>query len=254
MSINDNNTNLSYRESHKEKGEDYHLILQNNRLSSTFWEIEKSYIVKIINNYFNGRVDSYLDFACGTGRVTQFVKQFSKHTLGVDISASMLKCAINNSPDVTFIEGDLTQENIVGDKKFNLITAFRFFPNAEPKLRDEVMTRLVEHLNSDGLIIFNNHLNRSSLRQLFFWRIKKSLFGDMLGKGYGHTMSISEVNNLIETHGLEVAYKLPIGHLPMTEKVHIVPAKLMFIIESFFTKFIGSEKLSQNVIYACKFK
>ena len=40
---------------------------------------------------------------------------------------------ILNSDDTTFIHGDFS--NISLDKKFDLITAFRFFPNAEPFLR-----------------------------------------------------------------------------------------------------------------------
>ncbi len=254
MSINDSNANISYRESHKQKGEDYHLTLQTNRLSNTFWDMEKKAISTMIKKHFNNGVDSYLDFACGTGRVIQFVKQFSKHSVGVDISASMLEYAIKNSPDVTFIEGDLTQNNILDDKKFDLISTFRFFPNAEQKLRDEVMAKLVAHLSPDGLVIFNNHLNKSSFRQLVFWRIKKGLFGNFFGKGFGHTMSIIEVTDLVESHGLEIVYRSPIGHLPMTEKVHIVPAKLMLIIESFLTKIIGSERLSQDIVYGCKLK
>ncbi len=65
----------------------------------------------------------------------------------------MFEHAIKNSPDVTFIEADLTQNDILENRQFDLITTFRFFPNAESELRDQVMKKLVKHLDVNGLII-----------------------------------------------------------------------------------------------------
>lgn len=58
-------------------------------------------------------------------------------------------------------------------------------------------------------------------------------------------MSILEVTELVYSHGLEIVCKSPIGHLPMTEKVHIVPTILMQLIESI---------LNDMHKYICKFK
>lgn len=246
------NISVSYRASHKKKGEDYHLVLSSNRLHSALWEIEKRSLAKAINDYFHGEVDSYLDFACGTGRVIRSVRQFANYVVGVDVSPSMLEQASKESPDIKFIEADLTKDNELDGQKFDLITAFRFFPNAEPELRSEVMQTLTKLIKPDGLIIFNNHLNSTSLRRIVFWHIKKRLFGNIFGKGYGHSMSRSEVEELIKSHGLEIVDIFPIGHLPMTEKIHIVPTKLMYLVELFFSKYIKSERFSQNIIYVCK--
>ena len=43
----------------------------------------------------------------------------------------------------TLVEGDLTREPLLGERRFDLVTAFRFFPNAEPALRRDVMAALV---------------------------------------------------------------------------------------------------------------
>ena len=83
----------------------------------------------------------HLDFACGTGRILEYFAGRVDSSTGVDVSDSMMEVAGRWPPKAELIEADLTQNDVLGDRRFNLITAFRFFPNAEPELRQAVTPR-----------------------------------------------------------------------------------------------------------------
>ena len=68
-----------------------------------------------------------------------YLEDRTKSAVGVDLSPSMLEVARKNKRSAEIIEADLTRSDVLGDRKFNLITAFRFFPNAEAELRSEAM-------------------------------------------------------------------------------------------------------------------
>ena len=110
-------------------------------------------------------VSRYLDFACGTARITQTVAPFAEEAIGVDISPSMLDEARRKCPKVTFVQADLTSEtNDLGG--FDLATAFRFFGNAQPTLREEALDVLSRLVRPGGYLIINNHRNPYSLATL----------------------------------------------------------------------------------------
>ena len=125
----------SYRESHKNKGIDYHQLFDINPRRRLIWSLEKKFISEVISQLPQSSKLTHLDFACGTGRWLNFIKQYTGCSVGVDISSSMLEVARKNNQDLEIFEGDITQMDILGNRKFDIITAFRFFPNAEPELR-----------------------------------------------------------------------------------------------------------------------
>ncbi|MCP3662153.1 MAG: class I SAM-dependent methyltransferase [Gammaproteobacteria bacterium] len=257
MTNHQESVEVSYRESHKAagKGKEYHDIFQSNGLLYAMWQLEQDALSNIVDQEYLGSVENYLDFACGTARVTTFMSGLVKHANGVDISAEMLSQARQNAPGVNFLHGDITSDpTVLGDRVFDLITAFRFFPNAEPALRNQVMSVLVDRLSVGGLLVFNNHLNDSSLRHKLFFKLKRKLFGTLLGEGVSHSMTIDEVEQLAGSHGLEIVRRYPIGHLPMTEKVYLYPRGPLIAIERFLAKHVGSERSAQYVLYACRRK
>lgn len=115
---------------------------------------------KIIEGFLVDRkISNHLDFASGTGRIAHFLEKNTKEQYLIDASKKMLDHAkkildINKS---IFINEDFNKINL--NKKFDLITAFRFFPNAEIFLRNEAMKFISEHLDDGGLLIINNHHN-----------------------------------------------------------------------------------------------
>ena len=55
---------------------------------------------------------------------------------------------------------DLTRQSL-GDT-FDVVTAFRFFLNAEPPLREEALEAIRKHLKQDGRLVCNIQMNATS--------------------------------------------------------------------------------------------
>jgi SAM-dependent methyltransferase len=109
-----------------------------------------------------GRIGHALDFACGTGRITGVLEQECESVTGVDISDSMVAEARVAHPRTTFVVGDLTREDLPIPPP-QLVTAFRFFGNAESALRRDVFGAIHRRLVPGGLLILNNHRNPGSI-------------------------------------------------------------------------------------------
>jgi hypothetical protein len=137
----------------------------------------------------------------------------------------------------------LTQQDVLGSRQFNLITAFRFFPNAEPELRRAVFLILARHLSQTGVLIFNNHKNRNSLRR----RISR-LFGREVARG---TMTHAEVEELVGQAGLRIVEKIPLATLPLSERHPLLPVPVAEPVERALSGIPALSGLAQHVIYVC---
>lgn len=199
----------TYRDSHKysSKGAEYEEHYETRPWQRFLWSREQQILLKILDKYF-GRSDIHLlDFACGTGRITAFLEDRVKTSTGVDVSASMLAIARTKLKRTEIIEADITADNVLKGRTFNLITAFRFFLNAEPALRRAAMKALAPLLAEDGYFVFNNHHNLGSpWMKLADWRHRQKSPDAIF-----NTMSIDQMNELVEEVGLEIRELHPVG-------------------------------------------
>lgn len=141
-----------------------------------------------------------LDFACGTGRILELHEEAFDDIVGVDISPEMLAFARGRYPEIRFVEADLTQTGAtesVSDRQ--VCTAFRFFLNAEPSLRAEVLDVLRKCLVKDGVLVANFHGNPASLVGLVY-PVRNRLAGSEINK----LMREDEAAALLEAHGFVV--------------------------------------------------
>jgi predicted TPR repeat methyltransferase len=172
---------------------------------AAIWEREQELLDRIVQQHI-GRRESYLDFACGTGRVLSRVEPLFASAMGLDISQTMLAAARERVQKATLVQGDATREPAVLEhRRFDFITAFRFFLNAQPALRDEAMAFLASALkDQDSRLLFNVHGNRHSTRALLAAkaRITHEKFA---------SMSLRESIELAARHGLEVVEWYGIG-------------------------------------------
>jgi len=200
---------ISYRDSHKYegKGAEYEAYYQNKTWQRFLWSREQEIILRILEKYFTGRDVHLLDFACGTGRITELLENRVKTSTGIDVSGSMLAIAREKLKQTELIETDITTDNIFKPRKFNLITAFRFFLNAEPELRRAAIESLTELLDEDGYFVFNNHQNSGSpwIRLRYAHYLKKN------PEGIYNVMSIEQMKSLVEEEGLEIVEIYPVG-------------------------------------------
>ncbi len=200
----------SYVRSHMapEKGNAYDAMYLSDPWQRRLWQREQEILSHIIRRFYKGREVRLLDFACGTGRIASVLEGQVHTATGVDVSDSMLEVARSKLSRTRLIKANLTEENVLAGERFNLITAFRFFPNAEPELRESALGVLATLLSDDGYLVFNNHLNKQSM--LYGWENVSAWRHGVAGP---HVMSNGECLDLLRSKGLEVVRKYPVGLL-----------------------------------------
>lgn len=236
---------LPYVDSHKGRGPDYDetFSAEVNPYRAMMWRLEQRALNAIVRDHPASGKITLLDFACGTGRILGHLRGHVASATGVDVSTSMLEVAKKVAPEAELIEADLTQHDALGERRFNLVTAFRFFPNAEPELRRAVASVLARHLAPDGLLVFNNHKNRNSLTR----RISR-----LLGREVQRpSMSHAEVEALTAPAGLRILKVIPLGTVPATDRHLLLP---VWVLENLERRLSGAQSvapIAQNVIYVC---
>ena len=192
-----------YRTSHLERGPSYDTFLATVPFDAYMADWERQHLLGLVRELYPTRGPArYLDFACGTGRVTETVSPLCKSAVGVDISPSMLKVAKSKVPGATFELADLTNDDPdIG--KFELVTSFRFFGNAQDELRNGALKAIVARMVSGGHLIINSHRNPRSL---------SSLLDRMTGGNAGNMdLHFGKLQALLSRHGLKIRAVRPIG-------------------------------------------
>src|SRR5438874_9368849 len=115
-----------YRDSHRTRGGDYDRTIFSTPLDAYADKWEAHHLGRVLQKLYASRIPRYLDFACGTGRITQRVEPLAVESIGVDVSESMLAAARLKCQKTRFVCVDLTREEPdLGT--FDLVTSFRFF-------------------------------------------------------------------------------------------------------------------------------
>ena len=97
---------------------------------------------------------SALDFGCGAGRSTRFLKDQGFDVTGVDISEAMLREAAARDPDgeYLFLRGD--DLSVLGDRTFDLVLSAFTFDNIPTRQRRATLFRqLAQRVNEGGRMI-----------------------------------------------------------------------------------------------------
>lgn len=162
----------SYSHLAEGKGTAYDEEFGRSQFLSYLWKHERGLLLALAGQEKQrlasiGAEFRYLDFACGTGRVLAAIEHLADRAVGVDISPAMLSEARGKVARSELVLGDVLASPGLLQGKFDLITAFRFFPNAEPELRERVAAFLASRADAHALVVVNNHQNSaSSLRVL----------------------------------------------------------------------------------------
>ena len=239
---------MSYRDSHQyaAKGAEYERHYETQAWEKFLWSREQEILLEILAKYFAGNDVHLLDFACGTGRITSLLEDRVTTSTGVDVSGSMLAVARQKLKRTQIIEADITTENILKPRQFNLITAFRFFLNAEPELRSMAIRKLAELLTEDGCLVFNNHHNLGSpwIKLLYARHERKN------PEGIFNVMSIEQMTDLVESAGLEIVELYPVGffHPPKVP----VSYRLNRAIDNVARRFRFLSRFSESPMVVCR--
>ena len=149
------------------------------------------------------------------------------------------KSLLNN---VEFINKDFNKiDNL--QNKFDLVTAFRFFPNAEPHLRDSAMKFISMQLKKGGYLILNNHKN--------FWSIPIFL-QRLTFRSNGFGMTHKEIKLILEKYDLKIIDYHSCGIIFETENNRFIPWTLVEKFEIFIHKYLKGSRLGFNTLYLIK--
>ncbi len=227
------------------RGEIYDARFLQNR-TFFYWQFfEKPFLKDFFARLSREKSGPVLDFACGTGRITRILKQYFEKVVGVDVSPDMLSQARKALLGVDFINVDLTkEENEIG--QFELITAFRFFLNAQPELRRQSLEAFSRHLKPGGFLVLNNHLRASSIAG------KLIKFGRKTGLTGRNCLEDAELEDLLRQHGFRVEKVFAFCLIPGFHRFPPVNAKLWLRLERVLWRFEGLRKYAEQEIMLCR--
>lgn len=202
---------------------------------------------------------TYLDFACGTGRIIAVFKDLIRTKVGVDTSEGQLAVAREKVPDAEFIQGNLVANpELLGGRRFDFITSFRLLLNLEAENRVPILRALRDVLAPDGYLIVDNHMNRYSflgLTALFahkVLRVPKKPRVSPGRRGIISTMSEAEMRRALAEAGLQVEEVHRIFVLPGHNALQLLPTRWLVPIEAFLSRVPVANRLSKNQIYVCR--
>ncbi len=191
-----------YRSSHRAQGyaDVYGRSFQAGYYAALWNEIERPLLEQTLHA-LGGHGRSCLDFACGTGRITQVAATMFDRVVGVDVSSEMLAGA-KAPPGVSLHCVDITREPL--SETFDVATAFRFFLNAEDELRRAALHAIHRHLNGGGRLVCNVHMNAISPMGMLYRALPSQQ----------NTLSFRHFRDLLAEAGFGVESVQPYGYLP----------------------------------------
>ncbi len=218
-----------YRYSHLAKGKDYDKALSAGDFNTYMAEREDEILKHILPQLYPNSIPRHLDFASGTGRIVSLVEKMSTTSIGLDVSESMMEQAKQKCKSTQFITGDITEDNL-DIEPVDLVTAFRFFGNAQDELRHNVLSELRKLIVSGGYLIINNHRNPYSLHELLL-RLK----GDFPETD----LSYWKLKSMLTEHGFKLVRTIGIGlwvykySLKQVDKVNVSKLRVLEPVSRF---------------------
>jgi SAM-dependent methyltransferase len=218
-----------YRESHLGRGKalDYDQgFWSTNSAKSLDWALEQRLLDLVFARHLFPPPTRAVDFACGTGRVLAYLETRVNDTTGVDVSPDMLAIARERCRRSRLLQQDVTVARPEGfDGSIQLVTAFRFFLNAEPALRRAGLAWIRSVLTPDGHLVANFHLNPRSLRGTYL-RMR------WMGRRLTPMLSPADVERLLTEAGFDLVARYSYQFLPFRrEGAHLAVAPLRRWIE-----------------------
>ncbi len=139
-------------------GEDYLRIYQHRD------ETEAEHVVDLIARFLEGHdVRSVLDLGCGAGRHSRALCE-RWWTVGLDLSAALLKIARREMPDAPCVRADMRELPFAPesfDLVVNLFTSFGYFE--DDRENERVLVRVCDALRRGGTLVID-FLNASQVR------------------------------------------------------------------------------------------
>lgn len=243
--------NKTYRDSHSSEGygQRYRRTYEKGYYHYQWIYLERPLIERLFKELVADGAKSYLDFACGTGRILGVAESFFNETTGVDVSESMLTEARNLCNRSSILKMDLTVDYL--KETFDIITAFRFFLNAEAELRYEALKAIHSRLRDRGVFIVNIHCNKRSILG-YIYRVRNRI----LKRNTANTEGYEEFKNLLQSNGFKIENVYWYSFLPRTGwYFEWLPKYFMKPVEKIWMKIPCLPKgIAQSFLCVCRKK
>jgi hypothetical protein len=230
----------SYSISHLNKGLEYDSFFIKRPGRRMVWEREQEVLRMIASQ--KGPFGLHLDFAGGTGRIAGVLEPYAHCQYVLDISQTMLSVAADFLTKATLINRDFRQGlPELENGSVDIVTAFRFFPNAEDPLRSEAMAFISKKLRTGGWLVCNNHRNFWSIPYI----VKRFSFrnGDI-------GMTNRQMVAIAGAYGFRLMKTFSMGILPQSEDRGILPWGIATKIEEWLFRSSGTrQRLGYNIIF-----
>ncbi len=241
--------NGDYRQAHTtlEAAHRYRALYVPGTYDSWVWELEKAYLVSAVRRHLGSRRTGIrlLDFACGTGRVLAFLEPMTREATGVDVSGAMLALAEQQVRKAKLVCADITKVDTLPAGAYDLVTAFRFFLNADDALRDEALKAIRRVLTDDGIFITNIHGNLWSLRLIGY------LFRRCVLRQRVNVMSAWTMKRLLARNGFDVVEVAGLGW-PTQGIYRLIGRRWCEWSERAFSRVRSFSYLTPNVVLVCR--
>lgn len=231
----------TYASSHlkNEKGISYHKAFSKQPGRNIIWEQEIKILIKILSDY--GPFNLHLDFAGGTGRIADALTKYIQNQIILDISEEMLSIAKKNLKNATIICKDFRDcQHDINNNSIDIVTAFRFFSNAENDLRYSAINFLSRVIKKNGLLVCNNHRN--------FWSIPYTINRLLFLNGDVGMLNRTMIE-LANKSGFDFINSYSLGIIPQSEKRSIFPWSFIKFIENKQFKIADKHTLGYNTIF-----
>lgn len=236
----------NYSTSHLHAGEPYQARFRDRPGRAFMWLMEQDLIKDIFSGLAPGRA---LDFATGTGRIaSELEKCLPECELhGIDISDDMLAMARTKCRRVAFhaMDGRLALSEF-GREAFDVVSAFRFFPNADPQLREDAAEQIAELTRHGGYVVLNNHRN--------FWSTSYIAMRAARNTSGNYGSRNADIEHLFLKRGFVRVRKYSLGVWPQTDfRCALVSWPVASALERFNMRyFSGLHTLGYNTIFVMK--
>jgi SAM-dependent methyltransferase len=206
------------------------MMFAQGSYGALLWNLERQFLETFLQRFPIAADElDYLDFACGTGRIVAFVEPKVMTARGIEISERMLKLATSRVSEAELVKVDITAAEAPIEGQYDLITAFRFFLNAEPALRLNAMRGLADRLR-DGRsrLIFNVHGHVPSHKLL---TVPQQMIRTIMGKPRSRLfMTRRQVKQLVSEAALEIEEVFGYD-LFSSKALHLMPYDTLFSLE-----------------------
>ncbi|MFA6098537.1 MAG: class I SAM-dependent methyltransferase [Patescibacteria group bacterium] len=240
--------NKSYRDGFMTGATSYESITARKHIS-LIYKLEQD----ILSDFFkkiNSHSKTVLDFACGTGRWTMFLEKYFHKVTGLDISPKMIELAQQKCKQTNFYVDDITGDknaNLHFNDAFDVLTAFRFYKNAENELQINATRSLQKLVKKGGYFIFDLHLNTFSIMGLIacFIRITQLYKLLKINPLAVRTISLRRIRKIFKHSDFEIIDYFGMGIVPGRRNFTLLPTSTLMPFE----RWLSQHKILRNFCY-----